>query len=122
MKKFAGNLFHFSKKNYRRGSRGVQVPWMRQEKMLIFIALEKYFLLPCQGIEPGPNAMQLMLCTKDTLGRTETEKRGRSEKGPDPPLRGPHCRYPTRSLGASSRRRGSGPCKLLQRTRTTLGL
>ena len=47
-----------------------------------------------------------MLCTKDTLGRTETEKRGRSKKGPDPPLRGPQSSYPTRSLGVSPQKEG----------------
>ena len=81
---------------------------MRQEKMLIFIALEKYFLLPCQGIEPGPNAMQLMLCTKDTLGRTETEKRGRSKKGPDPPLRGPPISLPNSIAGRAEYPKGGG--------------
>ena len=97
---------------------------MRQEKPLFYCSRINISYCRVQGLNPDRNAMQLMLCcswavaarikppkkiydhTKDTLGRTETKKRGRSKKGPDPPLRGPQCSYPTRSLGVSPQKEG----------------
>ena len=87
------------------GPEGCRSPGCVKEKTLFYCSRKIISYCRVKGLNPDRNAMQLMLCTKDTLGRTETEKRGRSKKGPDPPLRGPQSSYPTH-LGARSQKEG----------------
>ena len=120
MKNFAEKLYHFSKK-IDGGPEGCRSPGCVKEKTLFYCSRKIISYCSVKGLNPDRNAMQLMLCTKDTLGQQKPKNAEGARKGQTPPSEGPNV-VTQLDRWESSQKEGEWSPLTPETTRTTLVL